>query len=92
MNYSINTRNMKNKIKFKIHQQQKNITPYNFPLKINKRGFRCETLGKKTKEKKEEIILSTVKIVSKSGYAKATMEEIAAELLMTSYLPIPKNP
>lgn len=38
---------------------------------------------RKLKKKKEEIILSAVKIVNKRGYAKATMEEIAAELLMT---------
>jgi AcrR family transcriptional regulator len=38
---------------------------------------------KKTLKKKEEIILSAVKIVNEKGYQKATMEEIAAELLMT---------
>ena len=40
-------------------------------------------LERKLKKKKEEIILSAIKIVNKRGYAKATMEEIAAELLMT---------
>ncbi len=38
---------------------------------------------KKLKKKKEEIILSAVKIVNEKGYQGATMEEIAAELLMT---------
>ena len=38
---------------------------------------------KKIQKKKEEIILSAVKIVNKKGYQGATMEEIAAELLMT---------
>ena len=40
-------------------------------------------IEKKAKKKKEEIILSAIKIVNQKGYAKATMEEIAAELLMT---------
>ena len=38
---------------------------------------------KKIQKKKEDIILSAVKIVNEKGYQKATMEEIAAELLMT---------
>lgn len=38
---------------------------------------------KKIQKKKEEIILSAVRIVNKKGYQKATMEEIAAELYMT---------
>ena len=38
---------------------------------------------KKTLKKKEEIILSAIKIVNRKGYQGATMEEIAAELLMT---------
>ena len=38
---------------------------------------------KKLQKKKQEIILSAVKIVNKKGYQGATMEEIAAELLMT---------
>ncbi|MGX9135304.1 TetR/AcrR family transcriptional regulator [Rummeliibacillus sp. JY-2-4R] len=38
---------------------------------------------KKLKKKKEEIILSAIKIVNEKGYQGATMEEIAAELLMT---------
>ena len=38
---------------------------------------------KKLKKKEEEIILSAVKIVNEKGYQGATMEEIAAELLMT---------
>ncbi|MGG0656667.1 TetR/AcrR family transcriptional regulator [Rummeliibacillus pycnus] len=38
---------------------------------------------KKLQKKKEEIILSAVKIVNEKGYQGATMEEIAAELLMT---------
>ena len=40
-------------------------------------------LEKKAKIKKKEIISSAIKIVNEKGYAKATMEEIAAELLMT---------
>lgn len=38
---------------------------------------------KKVLKKKEEIILSAIKIVNRKGYQGATMEEIAAELLMT---------
>lgn len=38
---------------------------------------------KKLLKKKEEIILSAIKIVNRKGYQGATMEEIAAELLMT---------
>ncbi|MFC0272523.1 TetR/AcrR family transcriptional regulator [Metabacillus herbersteinensis] len=38
---------------------------------------------KKLLKKKEEIILSAVKIVNRKGYRGATMDEIAAELLMT---------
>lgn len=38
---------------------------------------------KKVIKKKEEIILSAIKIVNHKGYQAATMEEIAAELLMT---------
>ncbi|WP_379968218.1 TetR/AcrR family transcriptional regulator [Ectobacillus sp. sgz5001026] len=38
---------------------------------------------KKVLKKKEEIILSAIKIVNRKGYQAATMEEIAAELLMT---------
>jgi len=38
---------------------------------------------KKLLKKKEEIILSAVKIVNRKGYRGATMEEIAGELLMT---------
>ncbi|USK68691.1 TetR/AcrR family transcriptional regulator [Peribacillus asahii] len=38
---------------------------------------------KKMLKKKEEIILSAIKIVNRKGYQSATMEEIAAELLMT---------
>ncbi|MFJ5769037.1 TetR/AcrR family transcriptional regulator [Psychrobacillus sp. NPDC093180] len=38
---------------------------------------------KKLQKKKQEIILSAVKIVNQKGYQGATMEEIAAELLMT---------
>ncbi|WP_075617182.1 TetR/AcrR family transcriptional regulator [Paenisporosarcina indica] len=38
---------------------------------------------KKLLKKKEEIILSAVKIVNRKGYRRATMEEIAGELLMT---------
>lgn len=38
---------------------------------------------KKLRKKKEDIILSAVKIVNKKGYQRATMEEIAAELFMT---------
>ncbi|WP_416826297.1 TetR/AcrR family transcriptional regulator [Ectobacillus polymachus] len=38
---------------------------------------------KKVLKKKEEIILSAIKIVNHKGYQAATMEEIAAELLMT---------
>jgi len=38
---------------------------------------------KKLQKKKRDIILSAVKIVNKKGSQEATMEEIAAELLMT---------
>lgn len=38
---------------------------------------------KKLIQKKEKIILSAVKIVNRKGYRGATMEDIAAELLMT---------
>ncbi|MDV2686082.1 TetR/AcrR family transcriptional regulator [Alkalihalophilus lindianensis] len=38
---------------------------------------------KKALKKKEEIILSAVKIMNRKGYHGATMEDIAAELLMT---------
>lgn len=38
---------------------------------------------RKLRKKKEEIILSAIKIVNRKGYQGATMEEIAAELLMT---------
>ncbi|MFJ7970320.1 TetR/AcrR family transcriptional regulator [Psychrobacillus sp. NPDC096389] len=38
---------------------------------------------KKLYKKKQAIILSAVKIVNQKGYQGATMEEIAAELLMT---------
>lgn len=38
---------------------------------------------KKLQKKKEEIILSAVRIVNKKGFQGATMEEIAAELFMT---------
>lgn len=38
---------------------------------------------KKTLKKKEDIILSAVKIMNRKGYYGATMEDIAAELLMT---------
>ncbi|WP_269758056.1 TetR/AcrR family transcriptional regulator [Thalassobacillus sp. C254] len=38
---------------------------------------------KKAAKKKEEILRSALKIISKSGYHGATMDEIAAELLMT---------
>ncbi|SER67953.1 TetR/AcrR family transcriptional regulator [Psychrobacillus sp. OK032] len=38
---------------------------------------------RKLQKKKHEIILSAVKIVNQKGYQGATMEEIAAELLMT---------
>ncbi|HLR66691.1 TetR/AcrR family transcriptional regulator [Virgibacillus alimentarius] len=38
---------------------------------------------KKSLKKKEQILLSAVKIVNRHGYDGATMEEIAAELLMT---------
>lgn len=38
---------------------------------------------KKLLKKKEEIILSAIKMVNRKGYQGATMEEIAAELLMT---------
>ncbi|MFV8828087.1 TetR family transcriptional regulator [Alkalihalobacterium sp. APHAB7] len=37
----------------------------------------------KTAKKKEDIIRSAAKIVSRKGYHGATMEDIAAELLMT---------
>ncbi len=37
----------------------------------------------KIRKKKEEIILSAVKIMNEKGYQRATMEEIAAELQMT---------
>lgn len=37
----------------------------------------------KTTKKKEEIILSAVKIMNEKGHQRATMEEIAAELQMT---------
>ncbi|WP_343838147.1 TetR/AcrR family transcriptional regulator [Salinibacillus aidingensis] len=35
------------------------------------------------KRKKEQILRSAIKVVNNKGYVKATMEEIAAELLMT---------
>lgn len=38
---------------------------------------------KKIAKKKEEILRSAAKVVSKKGYSGATMEDIAAELLMT---------
>ncbi|WP_313893313.1 TetR/AcrR family transcriptional regulator [Psychrobacillus sp.] len=38
---------------------------------------------KKILKKKEEILLSAITIVNRKGYDGATMEEIAAELLMT---------
>lgn len=38
---------------------------------------------RKLLKKKEDIILSAVKIVNRKGYRRATMEDIAAELLMT---------
>ncbi|KAB2338034.1 TetR/AcrR family transcriptional regulator [Cytobacillus depressus] len=38
---------------------------------------------KKVLKKKEEILMSAVKIVNNKGYQGATMEEIAAALLMT---------
>ena len=38
---------------------------------------------KRVLKKKEQIILSAIKIMNRKGYNGATMEEIAAELLMT---------
>jgi AcrR family transcriptional regulator len=38
---------------------------------------------KKILRKKEQILLSAIEIVNRRGYSGATMEEIAAELLMT---------
>jgi AcrR family transcriptional regulator len=38
---------------------------------------------KKTLRKKEQILASAIEIINKKGYSGATMEEIAAELLMT---------
>ena len=38
---------------------------------------------KKLLKKKKDILLSAIKIVNLKGYQGATMEEIAAELLMT---------
>nr|WP_263327258.1 TetR/AcrR family transcriptional regulator [Neobacillus sp. Marseille-Q6967] len=38
---------------------------------------------KKILKKKEEILKSAIEIINKRGYSGATMEEIAAELLMT---------
>jgi AcrR family transcriptional regulator len=38
---------------------------------------------KKILKKKEQIILSAIEIINRRGYSGATMEEIAAELLMT---------
>ncbi|WP_102028465.1 TetR/AcrR family transcriptional regulator [Salirhabdus sp. Marseille-P4669] len=38
---------------------------------------------KKMLRKKEQILLSAIKIINRRGYSGATMEEIASELLMT---------
>ncbi len=38
---------------------------------------------KRTLRKKEEILFSAISIINEKGYSGATMEEIAAELLMT---------
>ncbi len=46
-------------------------------------GGNMKLSEKRSIEKKKQIILSAVKIVNRRGYEGATMEEIAAELLMT---------
>ncbi len=46
-------------------------------------GDNLKLSQKKLQKKKEEIILSAVRIVNKKGFQGATMEEIAAELFMT---------
>ena len=38
---------------------------------------------RKTLKKKEQILMTAIAVVNKRGYDGATMEEIAAELLMT---------
>lgn len=48
-----------------------------------KGGIIMKLSEKKLQKKKQAIILSAVKIVNQKGYQGATMEEIAAELLMT---------
>ena len=50
---------------------------------FSKGGLVLKLSEKKMLKKRQEIILSAIKIVNKRGYAKATMEEIAADLLMT---------